>query len=56
MAMDDVKTGRRWRTPVGRFMGNRHGKVNQREASNTRRGGSNCHNAEPMTQACHGRS
>ena len=57
MAMDDVKTGRRWRTP-GRAV---YGGIAMAKSTNGRRliraaRGSNCHNAEPVTQACHGRS
>jgi hypothetical protein len=57
MAMDDVKTGRRWRTP-GRAV---YGGIAMAKSTNGRRliraaRGPNCHNAEPVTQACHGRS
>jgi hypothetical protein len=57
MAIDDVKTGRRWRTP-GRAV---YGGIAMAKSTNGRRliraaRGSNCHNAEPVTQACHGRS
>jgi hypothetical protein len=57
MAIDDVKTGRRWRTP-GRAV---YGGIAMAKSTNGRRliraaRGSNCHNAEPVTQASHGRS
>jgi hypothetical protein len=56
-AMDDVKTGRRWRTPSRAV----YGGIAMAKSTNGRRliraaRGSNCHNAEPVTQACHGRS
>ena len=50
--MDDVKTlGPITGSPVGAFMGESPRQSQPRQAAKTRRKSSNCHNAEPVTQA-----
>jgi hypothetical protein len=61
-ALDDVKTGCRWRAPGwARLWGNRPGKVNQERCECAPLAGHksrarNCHYPEPVRQARHDRT